>query len=427
MDAQAADPNDKAQSQKNKMIVKVQRTNEENVLPAKLGKSGVLNYLKDQKMVMAADVITYKENKKEGHITMEVCGTHKMTAETMAKIRSTGPQKTTGPLKWEISELQRSKLGVIKAIPQKDDPAEVQKFLKQNNPNIAEVRRMGNSTVYTVKFLTSHLPQEVKTAYGTRSVHMYAKVQKQCQTCLKIGHGKNNCPQKEKVCVICASDTHVAQNCTAGAPKCTNCEGDHKSTSPECPVLKKERENKKRKILSYAQMVTGDKNKKEIGKGDNTTNPDKNSKETIKVCKKDKPEETKKTVDEFGHLAQMIRQIVREELKSYFEHTPKKDQQTMTEPQPEPERKNTEDKEIQLPSHTDTTQTTQGTASTQSESYVSEGSLSVDPKEIAKIVKENLNKATPPKTRSAKTRAQSSPPCLKRKKSKAAGHKNKTK
>ena len=363
MDAHESTTNNKAQSQASKMIVKVTKTNEEKILQAKLGKSGVLNFLKDQKMMMAADVITYKENKKDGHVTMEVCGGHKTTADTMAKLRSSGPLKTTGPLKWEIAELKRTKLGVVKAIPQKEDPTEVKKFIEENNPNIADVRRIGTSTIYMVKFHSNVLPREVKTAYGTRSVHMYAKTQKQCQICLKLGHGKSDCEQKEKVCVICASNSHVAQECTAGTPKCTNCDGDHKSTSPECPVLKKERDNKKQKILSYAQMVTGDNRKKEVEKGDNNNTPDKSNKEIKKDDKKDKQEESKEKVDEFGHLAQMIRQIVREELKTYFEHTPKKDQQTMTEPQSELESSNRNDAEMNSTGHTDTAQKTQGPAS----------------------------------------------------------------
>ena len=391
---------DKSQNLTNKMIVKISKTEEETILPSKLGRSGVLNLLKDCKMVMASDVITYKENHKEGHVTMEITGNHKITAETMAAIRSSGPQETKGPLKWAVTELKRSKIGVIKGIPQNEGATEVEKFIKSNNPNIAEVRRMGTSTVYTVKFLTNCLPQEVKTAYGTRSVHMYVKGQKQCQNCLKLGHDKKSCDQTEKVCTNCSSSSHLLADCTEPS-KCTNCGQAHKSTSPECPVLQKEREKKTQKIISFAQIVKGNK----------TNN---------------KEEEKKQDEEEgIGQLANMIRQIVREEIKAYFDPTSKKDQETMTEP--EPKLPNPKSNEKKVPDEKEKAKMPQDKKSPSRENSRSRKSKEVDARVIASEVRENLEQVITLQNESVISRAQSSPPVLRDLKNRTSRNTNKNK
>ena len=351
-----------------KMIVKVTTTRDETVLPAKLGKHLVVKHLQNAKILAEHDIVKYKENKKLGHVTIELTGTHKVTADTIKQIRTSGPQETNGPLKWMVSNLPRARIGVIKGIPLAENPAEVGDYLKNNNQNVAEVRKIGSSTIYTIKFLTNCLPKEIKTAYGTRSVHTYVKTQKQ----------GGNLRQTEKASGSRSPDLQTKDKNYKLTPK---------STSLESSIMSKEKEHKQIKKLSYAQMVTGAKDIEE--------------KEDSFIDK-----------EEMSQLTRMIRQIVKEEIKEYFERTQKKDQQEKEkdETQTETDQHSKEDKEKSPPIENGITRVTKERTTTNN-TLTPCKKMKADKKEITKAVKENLENLLTPKSMPSMKNVRSAPLC----------------
>ena len=64
-----------------------------------------------------------------------------------------------------------------------------------------------------------------------------------CMNCMRFGHHQTNC-KKEKACINCGENYHEDEqkeklNCP-NKTKCVNCDGQHASTSRDCPKFIKE-------------------------------------------------------------------------------------------------------------------------------------------------------------------------------------------
>ena len=82
-----------------------------------------------------------------------------------------------------------------------------------------------------------------------------------CYNCAGFGHLAANC-QNQKACLKCGEE-HNQKECQKKDEegKCNNCQGRHHSTFKGCPVRLKAFREERRKSLSYASAVTGNKNK----------------------------------------------------------------------------------------------------------------------------------------------------------------------
>ena len=82
------------------------------------------------------------------------------------------------------------------------------------------------------------------------------KRQLQCFWCQGHGHRADYCNPKQR-CVECTDD-HAAKKCTKRprtTAKCPNCQGDHPSSSKQCPAAKKYNERKTRSYAAPAPNV----------------------------------------------------------------------------------------------------------------------------------------------------------------------------
>lgn len=69
--------------------------------------------------------------------------------------------------------------------------------------------------------------------------------------CMRFGHHQTNC-KKEKACINCGESYHDDEQkeklkCP-NKTKCVNCDGQHASTSRDCPKFIKEHQIQKKKV-----------------------------------------------------------------------------------------------------------------------------------------------------------------------------------
>lgn len=83
---------------------------------------------------------------------------------------------------------------------------------------------------------------------------MYFPTPMLCYNCIEYGHTKNNCKNAPR-CQNCSSHGHMTQDCNE-ATYCLHCKQEHRSTSPTCPIYKRENEIVRIKVekgLSFAE------------------------------------------------------------------------------------------------------------------------------------------------------------------------------
>jgi hypothetical protein len=101
-----------------------------------------------------------------------------------------------------------------------------------------EGRKVPTNTLF-LTFAMAKLPESIKVGYLRVKVTPFVPSPLRCFKCQKFGHGSKNCAAKE-VCRDCGKDKHDG-GCKD--PKyCVNCEGQHSSSSRDCPKWKLEQE-----------------------------------------------------------------------------------------------------------------------------------------------------------------------------------------
>lgn len=94
-----------------------------------------------------------------------------------------------------------------------------------------------------------------------------------CKKCQKLGHTERFC-DKQQVCPNCGKNHDDIPNCSL-APHCVNCNGDHASSSPNCPKFLQQRtiaRTATKKGISIHEAR--DQSYSEVVKGNSPTAPD---------------------------------------------------------------------------------------------------------------------------------------------------------
>ena len=87
-------------------------------------------------------------------------------------------------------------------------------------------------------------PRDVKVGFVRVRVRPYIPSPMRCFKCLKFGHTKEFCRNKE-TCGKCAATDHTGTDCTAEIKKCINCDSNqtpHSAFDKACPAFLKEKE-----------------------------------------------------------------------------------------------------------------------------------------------------------------------------------------
>ena len=124
------------------------------------------------------------------------------------------------------------------------------------------------TNTFLLTFSTPVMPKKIKVGYINANIDFYYPSPLRCFTCQKFGHTKFNC-KGNITCYRCGhkcsvnddsddddEDEHSFSRPCHADPKCVNCNGNHCSSSKECPVYKKEVEIIKIKVekgISYPE------------------------------------------------------------------------------------------------------------------------------------------------------------------------------
>ena len=125
---------------------------------------------------------------------------------------------------------------------------EILKGLIDSDQNVKDMNRIttfkdgikvGTNT-FVVTFSTTTLPDKIYISHYRVNVRLFIPNPRRCTNCQQFNHTKNFC-KNEAVCGKCGQSGHDDKACSSDAI-CVNCHGDHKASSKECPVWKKEKE-----------------------------------------------------------------------------------------------------------------------------------------------------------------------------------------
>lgn len=130
-----------------------------------------------------------------------------------------------------------SAVGVIRGVSTDISEAELQTALRGTTA-VRHVRRLGSSEVVKIVFTTTTLPAHVTIGYTRFPILSYIEKPPKCSKCCRFGHVDGAC-NNEARCARCGN-SHVTSACDAESPRCPNCKQSHESTSPRCPVYKRE-------------------------------------------------------------------------------------------------------------------------------------------------------------------------------------------
>ncbi|XP_014258530.1 uncharacterized protein LOC106672001 [Cimex lectularius] len=122
---------------------------------------------------------------------------------------------------------------------------------------VLEVRRMNTrrngqivpSASLILTFDTPICPEEIRAAFYKLKVRPYIPSPQRCYRCQRFGHISLRCKSPQEFCE-CGREAHPKESGCADPPTCVNCGGCHTSRSASCPILSKEREIQKMKVMN---------------------------------------------------------------------------------------------------------------------------------------------------------------------------------
>lgn len=102
---------------------------------------------------------------------------------------------------------------------------------------IISARPIGARGTAVVTFKGTRLPYKIGLKSFTIRVYPFKSQVYACETCHKLGHGKQQCPNfKNPRCAVCGRKQHDSDEaCPNKVPKCRNCGGQHLATTRDCP------------------------------------------------------------------------------------------------------------------------------------------------------------------------------------------------
>ena len=168
--------------------------------------------------------------------------------------------------------VQRPKMskGVITGIAVEIEEEELKKSLVTPGIEVVSVKRMTKgpekekSESVLIEFKGEEIPGRVYVGCMSYYVREYIPKPMRCFKCQKFGHIAKFCKEKRR-CARCSGDHEYGECEGKEKPKCCSCGGEHSVAFGGCPIMKKEVEIQKVKVLekiTYAQAV------KKIKKGD---------------------------------------------------------------------------------------------------------------------------------------------------------------
>ena len=188
------------------------------------------------------------------------CKTRRASEQLMKK---DGESWCDKPIRVYMHKGLNTSKGVIRCAGLQDcSELEIQKELASQG--VLEVKRahitkkgekIATNTIF-LTFAMAKLPESVKVGYINAKVNPFVPSPLRCFRCQKFGHTSSNCTAKE-TCRDCGKEKH--EGSCSGPTHCVNCEGEHSSTSRECPKWKLEVEIQKIKTLercSFAEART---------------------------------------------------------------------------------------------------------------------------------------------------------------------------
>ena len=230
----------------------------------KLNREDVLKEIKGRINENQVDIIGTKPTKNGNSLIIEV-----KDAANQVKLRQEIATKFDG--KYQVREIAilRPRIKIINAVIPLDDckaPEDVEQYLKSKNDELKEAKLVlsvpkGKTAsdqsfdiIMEVNTKTFNYYVEdgnrVKTSWTCCKVIEGIQV-KRCMLCLKYGHTKNGCRNKDKgtLCAKCGG-SHMAKDCQMAA-KCPNCANantyakdglqfdvNHSALSKACPIYK---------------------------------------------------------------------------------------------------------------------------------------------------------------------------------------------
>ena len=152
---------------------------------------------------------------------------------------------------WRVTEFLRTSWGVIRNVPQGEDPQEMLMWCKENCPqgtHVKDIRKMGMS-IYSIKFIGS-MPDAIQMPFNAQPlpIEPYLPGPARCFKCYGFGHMSYTCVNRAR-CAKCGLEGHTSAECTStDTPTCVNCKGAHSPIDPMCPKIKEYKETKNNKI-----------------------------------------------------------------------------------------------------------------------------------------------------------------------------------
>lgn len=192
---------------------------------------------------------------KDGNFFVE-CSTKK-ASDSLRK--RDGSNFISTPIKVSIHRTLNSSRGVIRCADLKDlTETEIREQLARQGVTqvkrvfiTKESKKVPTNTLF-LTFALTDLPKWIKVGYLQVKVDPFIPTPLRCFKCQRFGHHSKNC-KSEEMCRFCAQIKHEGE-CLQPA-HCVNCDGNHPSSSRECPKWKLEQEIQKVRLRDKCSFL----------------------------------------------------------------------------------------------------------------------------------------------------------------------------
>ena len=249
--------NDRPLSEGEVLIKIVNNTEDSPISACKTGSVSLIKRtLKQYNIAELADMGTVQVNpiKKWTTMTLKKSTTGQSTETTINKLLKghdidLGQIEGNTQVLWTITQITKIYTGLIKNMDPSENIQELEEYLKDQNPEVKSIRRLGTSHNVQVIFESSEQPPRIDTPFGPRTVYEYVRTPPLCMKCYKYGHTTKQCDKESELCANCGQTGHKAADCTE-TQKCPQCGNPgHNAWSADCPKRVQMRNRQKDHIL----------------------------------------------------------------------------------------------------------------------------------------------------------------------------------
>jgi len=128
---------------------------------------------------------------------------------------------------------------------------------------VSRISRVDENEVKTptssvlLKFQGTVLPRSVQMFHVSRKVDLYIPKPTICYNCQIYGHIAKQCKSSFSICGFCAGK-HNTRDCDKNrateTPMCANCQGNHLSSSTQCPIMQQKHKNRLENALKLTHF-----------------------------------------------------------------------------------------------------------------------------------------------------------------------------